>query len=96
MSEIERLIDMLGCGNTTPQERYQWAHKLVDLSHAEGVAEGAEKEREKIRTAARYFQNGEYMNPNDRFYTDIHSRVYSGARQCVVPASVLAPTKEKP
>jgi hypothetical protein len=36
-SEIEHLVDMLSCGNTTPQERYQWAHKLVELAHAEGV-----------------------------------------------------------
>jgi hypothetical protein len=51
MSEIERLIEMLGCGNTMPQERIRWARSIVDIAHAEGVAEGEEQERERIRKA---------------------------------------------
>lgn len=45
MTEIERLIDMLGCGNTMPQERIRWANSLVALARAAG----AEQMKQQIR-----------------------------------------------
>lgn len=96
VSEIDRLIDMLGCGNATPQERIRWAHSIVDLAHAEGVAEGAavgvSAVRRQLRAASASITKQE------------GTRSINGVRHYLIPvrafsvpiASVLAPTKERP
>jgi hypothetical protein len=65
---------------------------LISASHAEGVEEGAEKERERIRNAPDVtFVGGAAMN----WHFDSR-KWYIIPYSVLVPASVLAPTEEKP
>lgn len=96
MTEIERLIDMIGCGNSTPQERIRWARSLVDLARSEGKAEGKEQTVRKIREAQLCGYRIIMVSPVAPFPDDERRNCaveidIDGVAHRLVPASVLAP-----
>lgn len=75
---------------------------LISTAHAEGVTEGAEQERERIREASSYMAEGTQADC-DQLY--VHKEYHNGQEYHVilvggdfymVDPSVLAPTKAQP
>lgn len=96
MTEIERLIDMLSCGNSMPQERIRWAHSIVDLAREEGRAEGVEKWKWRTRADKLfgYWVRLLRFPPDERRTLDVETEV-NGIQYVMIPASALAPSSER-
>lgn len=78
--------DDIGSGDVLLKDLLDAAHEETAAARSEGVAEGTEQERERIRNTAQVWMTGD-PPPNDTWY---------GVDKKELDPSALAPTKEKP
>ena len=95
MTEIERLIDMLGCGNATPQERIRWAHSIVDLARAEGVELAAKEKVARWAAIHKEFPNLPTWTEVERLREAIFAGHTSTANVDALCAAVAAEERER-